>query len=232
MYISPLEMSSPEEKTYNSPLELRILRLWNYDEETTLPVIFAPLSPDYVLDSPDYSPDFDSNFELAGNDSSDEDVTEATKSLHTQTALTLVVQPPLTRPHLQALLLSPSPPPLVVSPPPPERVESIEDDVETLCARLTSAEQETVTLHARVETLEQHNKVTDLQDSQVTNRLEITELRSRVEYAETRLERSHAIEQQAETLQASLRASQIDITHFLESRMADRLEITELQSRA
>ncbi|GJZ71118.1 hypothetical protein Tco_0634969 [Tanacetum coccineum] len=42
--------------------------------------------------------------------------------------------------------------------------------------------------------------------------------------------RSEAIEQQAETLQASLGASQMDITHFLESRMADRLEITELQS--
>nr|GFC81866.1 hypothetical protein [Tanacetum cinerariifolium] len=33
------------------------------DEDATLPVVSAPLSPDYVPDSPDYSLDSDSDFE-------------------------------------------------------------------------------------------------------------------------------------------------------------------------
>ncbi|GJX76995.1 hypothetical protein Tco_0323806, partial [Tanacetum coccineum] len=60
-------------------------------EITILPIRTAPLSPDrtpalygYPLDSSD--------------DSSDEDLSETAKSLHTQTALTLVVHPPPTRP--------------------------------------------------------------------------------------------------------------------------------------
>ncbi|GJZ97449.1 hypothetical protein Tco_0669902 [Tanacetum coccineum] len=58
---------------------------------TTLPVRPAPPSPDrtpalygYPLDSSD--------------ESSDEDLSETNESLHTQTALTLVVHPPPTRP--------------------------------------------------------------------------------------------------------------------------------------
>ncbi|GJR87553.1 hypothetical protein Tco_0211564 [Tanacetum coccineum] len=66
---------------------------------------------------------------------------------------------------------------------PLERVEEMEDDIETLQARLASVEQEIMTLYARVGTLEQHDE-----DAYVTNKLEITELRSRVEDAETRLE--------------------------------------------
>ncbi|GKA31990.1 hypothetical protein Tco_0718357 [Tanacetum coccineum] len=61
------------------------------DEITTLLVRPAPPSPDrtpalygYPLDS--------------GDDSSDEDLSETAKSLHTQTASTSVVHPPLTRP--------------------------------------------------------------------------------------------------------------------------------------
>ncbi|GKC01313.1 hypothetical protein Tco_0987449, partial [Tanacetum coccineum] len=100
----------------------------------------------------------------------------------------------------------------------------------------------------------------DLHDSQVTDTLEITKLHSRVEYVETRLERSHvrqtgdrvrlqrvvmtrwdvealhdrdeAVEKQAEALQISLGATQMDITDLLESRRADMLEMAELQSRA
>ncbi|GJT47571.1 hypothetical protein Tco_0956286 [Tanacetum coccineum] len=74
---------------------------------------------------------------------------------------------------------SPSPPLSLVSPPPPppvalvaltlvlpmdelspERIESVEDDVETLRARLAYAEYENVALRVKVETLEQHNEVT------------------------------------------------------------------------
>nr|GEV01231.1 hypothetical protein [Tanacetum cinerariifolium] len=65
--------------------------IFNFDEEITiLPVRTAPPSPDrtpalygYPLDSSD--------------DSSDEDLSETAKSLHTQIALTLVVHPPPTR---------------------------------------------------------------------------------------------------------------------------------------
>ncbi|GJS38364.1 hypothetical protein Tco_0563407 [Tanacetum coccineum] len=60
------------------------------DKITTLPVRPAPPSPDrtpalygYPLDS--------------GDDSSDEDLSETAKSLHTQTASTLVVHPPPTQ---------------------------------------------------------------------------------------------------------------------------------------
>ncbi|GJX90284.1 putative ribonuclease H-like domain-containing protein [Tanacetum coccineum] len=42
----------------------------------------------------------------------------------------------------------------------PERIESVEDDVETLRARLAYAEYENVALRVKVETLEQHNEVT------------------------------------------------------------------------
>ncbi|GJZ74508.1 hypothetical protein Tco_0638973 [Tanacetum coccineum] len=65
---------------------------------------------------------------------------------------------------------------------PPKHIESVEADVETMRARLTSTEQETVTRHARA---------TDLPDSQEIGKLEITELRSQVKELATRLERSH-----------------------------------------
>ncbi|GKG32044.1 hypothetical protein Tco_0426994, partial [Tanacetum coccineum] len=77
----------------------------------------------------------------------------------------------------------PSPPPPAV-PPSPEHIDQVGDDIETLCASLTSAMQEMMTLRARVGLLEQHDVVT--RDS-----LEILELRSRAEYAESRLEQSH-----------------------------------------
>nr|GEU98585.1 hypothetical protein [Tanacetum cinerariifolium] len=157
---------------------------------------------DYVPTLPDYSLDFDLDSEPVGDDSSDEDLTEAAKSLHTQTALTpeILLRPSATSPSSPPPSLlpsssrkrsrSPSPPPLViVSPPPPlERIVSVKDDVEALRARLASVEQET--------------------DYQVTDKLKITVVRSRVEYAETRLKQSH------------------------ESRRADWLKMAELQSRA
>ncbi|GJR10236.1 hypothetical protein Tco_0792888 [Tanacetum coccineum] len=72
------------------------------DEITTLPVRPAPPSPDrtpalygYPLDS--------------GDDSSDEDLSETAKSLHTQTASTSVVYPPPTRPLPISHPISPQP---------------------------------------------------------------------------------------------------------------------------
>nr|GEZ54726.1 transposon Ty3-I Gag-Pol polyprotein [Tanacetum cinerariifolium] len=55
---------------------------------------------------------------------------------------------------------------------PLERVEEIDDDINTLQAILASFEQEIMTLRARVRTLEQHDE-----DALVTDRLEIIELR-------------------------------------------------------
>nr|GEY50529.1 hypothetical protein [Tanacetum cinerariifolium] len=146
------------------------------------------------------------------------------------------------------------PPPPAIVLPPPEHIESVEDDIETLHARLASAEQETVTLCAKVETLEQHNEVT--LDSWRIARGRITWLLLRVVANEQQVieqtgDRVHlhraemtrqdvealharavAAEQRAETLQASLGVAQIDITDLLESCKADRLEMAELRSRA
>ncbi|GJX11331.1 hypothetical protein Tco_0201190 [Tanacetum coccineum] len=102
------------------------------DEVTTLLVRSAPLSPDYVSASPDYSPYSNSDSEPIENYSPDEHLTE--------TALTPFVQLPPTRPLPTSSAIrsrSPSPPPVAalsppllaaVSPPPPERIESLNDD--------------------------------------------------------------------------------------------------------
>nr|GEZ82243.1 hypothetical protein [Tanacetum cinerariifolium] len=134
------------------------------DEDTTLCVGSAPLSPDYVLASPDYSSDFDSNSKLAEDDSLDEDMIATAKSLPGQTALSPIVRPLPTRPlptiYANILRLGqeiPLPPSASsLSSPPPSLLPSSS-------LEMTSSEQETMTLHARVETLEQHDMVT--QDS-------------------------------------------------------------------
>ncbi|GJR97385.1 hypothetical protein Tco_0269559 [Tanacetum coccineum] len=84
---------------------------------------------------------------------------------------------------------------------PPERIESVEDDVETLRARLASTEQETVTLCARVETLEQHDE-----DSQETDKLHITELRSQVGHESCKADRLEMadLRSQAQDIEAHL----------------------------
>ncbi|GKC27256.1 hypothetical protein Tco_1034550 [Tanacetum coccineum] len=61
------------------------------NEITNLPVIPAPPSPDRIPALYSYPLDF-------GGDSSDEDLSETSKSLHTQATSTLVVHPPSTRP--------------------------------------------------------------------------------------------------------------------------------------
>ncbi|GKC60703.1 hypothetical protein Tco_1088301 [Tanacetum coccineum] len=181
----------------------------NEDEDTTLPVRSASLSPDYVLALPDYSLNFDSNFEPVGDDSPNVDRTEAAESLHTQTDLTPIPlpsstasppsPPPLLLPsssckRYRSPLPPPPPPPVAVPPPPPENIKSVGDNIETLRARLGSSHQEIVALRARVETLEQQDRVT--RDSLRIARGRITRLQLR----------AVAAEQQATDLQDSQRA--------------------------
>nr|GEX00778.1 hypothetical protein [Tanacetum cinerariifolium] len=168
----------------------------------------------------------------SGDDSSDEDLSETTESLHTQTASTLVVHLPPTRPLSSSPAFARRPGKEISMPlgykaamnqwrfaSPSTHIESIRDDIETLCASLASAMQETMTFRARVGSLEEHNVVTqeslkiargmitrsrlraeyaeqevrELQEFQVTDELEILELRGRAE--------AKAAEQPAETLQ-------------------------------
>ncbi|GJZ29547.1 hypothetical protein Tco_0574194 [Tanacetum coccineum] len=183
------------------------------DEDTTLPVVSAPLSPDYVSASHDYLPDSNSYSKPVEDDSPNEDLTKTDESLQTQTTLTPVIQPPPTRPlptilaivlrPRQEILLPPSatlpssPPPLLLrstsrkisksSSPPLPRVSppvAVSLPAPAVVA-LASADHETL----RAVAAEQ--QAIDLQDSQKTNILKITKLRSRVEDVETHLERSH-----------------------------------------
>nr|GEY51771.1 hypothetical protein [Tanacetum cinerariifolium] len=64
------------------------------DEDTTLPVVYAPSSPDRVLASSGYSMNYDLDSEHTEDDSSNEDLSEIAKSPQTQTALTPFVQSP------------------------------------------------------------------------------------------------------------------------------------------
>ncbi|GJS87738.1 reverse transcriptase domain-containing protein [Tanacetum coccineum] len=200
---------------------------------------------------------------------------ETAESLHTQTASTLVVHPPPTRPlsTSSAIVLRPgqeipfpssfspphyfchhhlvrdldrlhhhhqSPPPLSVLPPPsivpppsstllpppPEHVESVADDIETMHARLIYAEQETL----RAVYAEQ--EVRELQDFRTGDGVRTQRAMMTKQVVEALCARAEAIEQRAEALHISLGAAQIDITNLMESRRADRLEMTELRSRA
>ncbi|GKB64262.1 hypothetical protein Tco_0920448 [Tanacetum coccineum] len=87
-----------------------IILSYSDDEITTLPVIPASPSPDYVPALPYYSSDSDLDSESSEDDSPDEDLTETAESLHTQAALKSVVHPP---PSL--LPSSSSPPPSFLS---------------------------------------------------------------------------------------------------------------------
>nr|GEY51820.1 hypothetical protein [Tanacetum cinerariifolium] len=131
------------------------------------------------------------------------------------------------------------PPPPAIVLPPPEHIESVEDDIETLHARLASAEQETVTLDSwRIA----RGRITWLLLRVVANEQQVIEQTGdrvhlhRAEMTRQDVEALHAravaAEQRAETLQASLGVAQIDITDLLESCKADRLEMAELRSRA
>ncbi|GKD16227.1 hypothetical protein Tco_1205385 [Tanacetum coccineum] len=190
------------------------------DEDTTLPVVYALLSSDYVPASPDYSLNSDSDYE---------------NRVDSPMAM------PIGSSHQEIVALR-------------ARVETLEQQDRVTRDSLRIARGRITRLQLRAVAAEQ--QATDLQDSQVTDRLEIIELCSRVEYAETRLEQRHirqngdrvglqraemteqdvevvdawaeAAEQQAEALQISLGATQIDITDLLESRRDDRLEMAEL----
>nr|GEY58809.1 hypothetical protein [Tanacetum cinerariifolium] len=91
------------------------------DEVTTLPIRHAPPSPDYVLASPNYSPDSNLDSDPLKDDSPGDDLTETVKSLQTQAASPLVVHPSPT------LLPSSSSPPSLLSSsssPPPSLLPS------------------------------------------------------------------------------------------------------------
>ncbi|GJT36862.1 hypothetical protein Tco_0936727 [Tanacetum coccineum] len=86
--LTPFPASTPHAGVF----ALLVIIFDSNDEITTLPVRPAPPSPDCTPASYGYPLD-------SGDDSSDEDLSETAKSLHTQTASTLVVHPPPTR-HL------------------------------------------------------------------------------------------------------------------------------------
>ncbi|GKD45607.1 hypothetical protein Tco_1270252 [Tanacetum coccineum] len=163
------------------------------DEITTLPVRPAPPSPDHIPDLHGYPLD-------SGDDLSDEDLSETTMSLHTQTALTSVVHPPPTRPlptsHTFARL-----PGKEISMPLGYRAAmerwraaslsttSIRDtiiiittitlDIIIFTTTITFTILETMTFHARVGSLEQHDVVTRESLRIARGRFEMAELQSR-----------------------------------------------------
>ncbi|GJW82832.1 hypothetical protein Tco_0482443 [Tanacetum coccineum] len=107
------------------------------DSDGEIPVRPAPPSPDHTPALYGYPLD-------SGDDSLDEDLSETDESLHTQTALTLVVHPPPTQslstspvlanqpgkdiPMPKQSPLSPLLPPS--KPPPPGHIESVGDNIE------------------------------------------------------------------------------------------------------
>nr|GEX71833.1 hypothetical protein [Tanacetum cinerariifolium] len=195
------------------------------DEIATLPIGPAPSSPDDIPALSGYPWD-------SSNDSSNEDLSETTESLHTQTASTSVVHSPPTRtlptnpvfarrPGKEIPTSPPSPIPSASSPPlllpssssPPSRLPSLSqhieldwDDIKTLRASLASAMQETTTLRARAGFLEQHDVVT--QDSLRIARGRITWSQLRAVYTEQ------------------------EVRELQEFRVTDKLEIIELCSQA
>ncbi|GJR64175.1 hypothetical protein Tco_0010240 [Tanacetum coccineum] len=158
------------------------------DKITTLPVRPAPPLSDRIPALHCYPLD-------SGDDSSDEDLSETSESLHTQTTSTSVVHPPSTRPLPTSPALprsrSPSPSPLVAVPSPPEHVKSNGDDIETLRTSLPFTIQETMTLHARVGLFEQHDVVTQDPLRIASGRITWSELRAVYAEQESRLEQSH-----------------------------------------
>ncbi|GJX81234.1 reverse transcriptase domain-containing protein [Tanacetum coccineum] len=152
------------------------------NEITTLPVRPAPPSPDCTLALYGYPLD-------SGDDSSDENLSETAKSLHTHTTSTSVVHPLQTRPLPTSLAycLSTGKRDLDAT-----RLQSSHgsmencitihlDDIETLRASLAFVMQETMTPRARVGSLEQHDVVTRESVRITIGRLEMAELQSRAQ---------------------------------------------------
>ncbi|GKB55184.1 hypothetical protein Tco_0905937 [Tanacetum coccineum] len=150
------------------------------NEITTLPVRPAPPSPDCTLALYGYPLD-------SGDDSSDENLSETAKSLHTHTTSTSVVHPLQTRPLPTSLAycLSTGKRDLDAT-----RLQSSHgsmencitihlDDIETLRASLAFVMQETMTPRARVGSLEQHDVVTRESVRITIGRLEMAKLQSR-----------------------------------------------------
>ncbi|GJT13639.1 hypothetical protein Tco_0860681 [Tanacetum coccineum] len=224
------------------------------DDDTTLPVVSAPSSPDRVPASSSYSPDSDSDFEPTKDDSSDKNLSETAKSPQTQSALTPFVQspsatspsspPPSFLPSLsRKRSRSPSPPLPPVSPPLPPLPSSLLSNMLLPCKRVrmtspeTAAATETtmpglaasacilrVTGETAKETIPLLLARLTRYDGVIDHVCEQLQKMSR--------ERVEAIEDDMETLQAISTYAENRITGFLDARDADLLEIAELRSRA
>ncbi|GJU85203.1 putative reverse transcriptase domain-containing protein [Tanacetum coccineum] len=161
------------------------------DEDTTLPVVFVPSSPDHVLTSYGYSPDSNSDSEPTENDSSDEDLMETDES----------PSPPLPPVSPPLLLVSRPLPPFPSSLPSDrdqEGVPSTFEIGESSTAHVLSVTGKSVdqkgslvnderikTLQARLTSAE--HRITKLLDSRDADQLEMAELRSRTQDEEAQL---------------------------------------------
>ncbi|GKE18319.1 hypothetical protein Tco_1425896 [Tanacetum coccineum] len=209
------------------------------DDDTTLPVVSTPSSPDRVPASSSYSPDSDSDFEPTKDDSSDKNLSETAKSPKTQSALTPFVQSPFIRQSPSAASPSSPPPSFLpslsrkrsrspsppVSPPLPPLPSSLLSNMLPPCKRVWTTSPET---EAATETT--MPRLAPLRSGRVH------QLHQHVYYElplqKMPLECVEAIEDDMETLQAISTYAENRITWFLDARDADLLEIAELQSRA
>ncbi|GJT75936.1 hypothetical protein Tco_1042661 [Tanacetum coccineum] len=98
--------------------------------------------------------------------------------------------------------------------------------------RLTSVEQETMSLRGISETLEQHDEATYLQDSQNEDIMHLQRAEILGQDVEALHARAEAAKQRVEALQASFRAPQMDIVDLQEPRRGNRIEMAELWSQA
>ncbi|GJU66536.1 hypothetical protein Tco_1252795 [Tanacetum coccineum] len=219
------------------------------DEDTTLPVVYAPSSLDRVPALSSYSPDSDLDSEPTEDDLSDEDLSETTESPQTQTALIPFVQSPFfrqspstTSPSLPpsssrnrsispSLPLPPVSPPLPpVSPLLPPFPLSLPSDMLPPRKRvhMTSpqieAMVETTILGLDHEGAPRTFEIKESSSSAATRILPVTE--------EMPLEHVEAIEDDTKTVQAILTSTKHQITKLLDGRDANRLEMAKLHSRA
>nr|GEV59526.1 hypothetical protein [Tanacetum cinerariifolium] len=206
------------------------------DEITTLPVRPAPPSSDRIPTLSGYPLDF-------GDDSSDKDLSETVESLHTQTALTLIVHPPSTRilpttmplpiPSSSSPLLPLSPSSYLQSPsllpssscrrsrlPLPSLPQSVSPSPSP--SPLPSPPTAVPPPPEYIKSV--RDDIETLRVSLAFAMQETMTVCARVRHdIEVSRARAEAAEQRAETLQVSLGANRIDVKDLIESCEADRL---------